>query len=463
LSATASRIIVSCVSEFDIRLHEALAFVSDTTPADLSRFKRSIDPKWIEEGLHTTGRATLRRRRLPADQVVWLVIGMALMRGRPIPDVVQHLELAITGSDGARTVASSSATQARARLGADPLEWLFHRTAEDWALRSAERDRWRGLSVWAIDGSTMRVADSAANRAYFGPQEPGHRGMSGYPQARVVMVIAARSHLLLAASFGPYGIDERQYASQLWNSIPDDSLTLLDRGYLQADVLVPLMTGRNRHWLTRAKTTTKWTVLKTLGKGDALIEVTVSRDARRKDPTLPSTYTARAIEYQRKGHPPSTLLTSLVDAKRYPANELRALYHERWEVELGFGEIKTDMLQQEETIRSKSPDAVMQELWGVLLAYNLIRLEIEKIADEIGVSPLRISFVAALRYIVDEWGWSTTTRSPGAIPRHLEEMRDKIRYFVLPPRRSERAFPRAVKVKMSGYPRKHPSTGRRAK
>ena len=114
-----------------------------------------------------------------------------------------------------------------------------------------------------------------------------------------------------------------------------------------------------------------------------------------------------------------------------------------------------------EAIRSRSPDTVNQELWGLLLAYNLVRLEMERIADETGVAPTRISFVAALRLIINEWSWSTITTSPGAIPRHLSDLRDKIRVFVLPERRSDRVQPRAVKLKMSNYARKRPSPPRR--
>lgn len=452
------------MSDIDVRFAEALAFTRAVGPADFANFSQHLDPVLIEEALHATGSATLRRRRLPADQVVWLVVGMALMRDRPIAEVVRHLDLALPARDGALSVAASSVVQARARLGADPIEWLFHRTADQWALASADRDRWHGLSLLGVDGTTLRTPDSTANRAHFGAPNAGHRGVGGYPQLRLVTLMALRSHLLLAASFGPYRIDERRYAIQLWNSVPDDALVLLDRAYLQANVLVPLATqGRNRHWLTRAKSNSKWTVLQTLGDRDWLIEMTVSSEARRKDPTLPKSFIARAIQYQRHGYRPSMLLTSLIDPSRFPANELRLLYHERWELELGFGEIKTDMLRRLETIRSKSPKAVEQELWGLLLAYNLIRLEMEKIADELRVSPLRISFVAALRYIVDEWGWSAHTASPGAIPRHLQDMRDKIRRFVLPPRRPGRLFPRAVKIKMSNYPRKRPSSGKPAK
>ena len=423
----------------------------------------------------------MRRRRLPAEQVIWLVLGMALVRDRPIVEVVRHLDLALPVPGGPRGVAASAVTQARARLGAAPLEWLFRRSAPAWACASASADRWRGLSLWGVDGTTLRVPDSPDNRQYFAGQAPGSRGASGYPSLRLVTVIALRSHLLLAANFGPYSTDERRYAQAMWDQIPDHSLVLLDRLYLQANVLWPLQhEGMQRHWMTRAKTTSKWKVVERLGQHDHLVEITVSGAARAKDPTLPQTFVARAIRYQRldsrtpgsdglivhnarnNRFQPQTLLTSLTDPKAYPAGELRDLYHERWEIELGYGELKTSMLERLETIRSKSPDAIAQEVWGLLIAYNLIRLEMERIADEVGVPPLRISFLAALRYIVDEWGWTAITCSPGAIPRHLADMRDKIRRFVLPPRRPKRRYPRAVKIKMSNYPRKRPQVRRRA-
>ena len=94
-----------------------------------------------------------------------------------------------------------------------------------------------------------------------------------------------------------------------------------------------------------------------------------------------------------------------------------------------------------------------QELWGLFLAYNLVRLEMERIAEEAGVSPTRISFVAALRMIQDEMLWCALS-SPGAIPKHLRNLRAELKRFILPPRRTERIYPRAVKIKMSSYARK---------
>jgi hypothetical protein len=424
-------------------------------PEQFETFRRHIDAAWIEEALATTGTATVRRRRLPVEEVVWVVLGMALFRDRPIEDVVSKLDLALPG---ARTVARSSVSQARARLGSEPMRWLFERSASTWAHASASAHRWRGLALYGIDGSSLRVPDTPENRAYFGGQSGRKGSESGYPMARIVALMALRSHLLAGAWFGPYGgTSELEPAKEFRAVIPDDALTILDRGFLAAPMLLGIaMGGRNRHWLTRAKSNSKWRVVARLGKGDELVEMDVSSEARRKDPSLPRTWTMRAIRYQRKGFRPQTLLTSLLDAKQYPAAEIIALYHVRWELELGYDELKTELLDREEAIRSKKREGVEQELWGILLAYNLVRLEMARVAKMAKVEPTRISFVESLRLIRDEWAWLSVT-SPGAIPQRLASMRANIKRYVLPPRRSRRVYPRAVKIKMSNYARKRPT------
>jgi hypothetical protein len=425
------------------------------------RLRKSIDPAWVEQALELTGTATLRRRRLPAEQVLWLVLGMALYRHRPIDELVERLDLVLPNS-GDRTVARSTVAQARARLGDEPLKWLFERCSEKWGHESARRHEWRGLAIYGVDGTTARVPDSPENRAHFGSQGAGAgRGVSGYPLARIVTLMALRSHLIVAAAFGPYA-DERPYARQLWSKVPDNSLAIVDRNFLAANILVPLAaTGVNRHWLTRAKTTTRWKVVRRLGPGDDLVEIEIRREARALDPSLPRQWLLRAVKYQRPGFRPQTLLTSMLDAKQFPTAELVALYHERWELELGFDEVKTDMLDRQEAIRSKTPKGVMQELWAIGLAYNLVRLEMERIAEEADVPPNRISFIMSLRLIRDEWMWAAASRSPGAIPRNLRRLREEIKRFILPPRRSERLYPRAVKIKMSNYPRKRPGIAKK--
>ena len=160
----------------DDALHEVAAYPVDR----LDLLKQHLNPDWIEEALAATGIVTLRRRRLPAEQVIWAVIGMALVRNWPIERVVDKLELALPDRKGT-LVAKSAISKARQRLGEDPLAYLFATTAAEWATRSAEAHRWRGLALYGLDGSTLRVPDSPENRAEFGGQRAGGgRGESGY-------------------------------------------------------------------------------------------------------------------------------------------------------------------------------------------------------------------------------------------------------------------------------------------
>jgi hypothetical protein len=428
-------------------------------PSDFGRFREHIDPALIEEALWATGTTTIRRRRLPAEQAIWLVIAMALMRGESIERVVAMLGLALPSSNG-QMAAKSSIARARSRLGEEPLAYLFAVTADRWASESADRHRWRGLSLHGIDGTTLRVPDSPENWAAFGGQcGNGIRNGSAYPMVRMVAVMALRSHVLSAVHFDDYATGETTLSDGFWREVPDNSLTIVDRNFLVADDLTRLeRSGVNRHWLTRAKSTTKLRVLKRLGRHDEIVEVTLSKATRRLYPDLPPVWTARAIRYQRKGFRPSTLLTSMLDAQKYPAEEVVSLYHERWELELGYDEIKTHLLEREEAIRSRTPEGVRQEIWGIALAYNLVRVEMERAADEAGVEPNRISFVNALAFIRNAWAaWSTQPLAPGRIPQGLLQLRYALKLLILPPRRSGRAFPRAVKIKMSAYNRKTPT------
>lgn len=427
-------------------------------PAQFDSFQKHLDPRWIAESLEVTGTATIRRRRLPAEQVVWLVIGMAMFAMRSMRDLVASLDLAMPGKKS--EVAPSAITQARSRVGEAPLSWLFERSGRIWATRSAEGLRWRGLAVLGMDMSTLRVADSQENRTAFGGQSGDEkRGESGYPMVRLLALMVLRSHILLGARVGPYkGSSEMSLAKEIVSDVPDDSLLIMDRGYLNWAFLEGVeKVGKNRHWLTRAKSNTKWKVIHHNGPGDDVVEMPLSAAARKKDPSLPKTLWCRAVRYQRKGFRPQTLLTSLLQPSQYPAKELASLYHERWEIELGFGEVKTDLRKRQETLRSKTPDGVLQETWGLLLAYNLIRVEMEQVAAEAGVSPMRISFVMAMNLIQNEWLWCSLA-SPGTIPEKLQRMRTEASRFVLPERRPERTYPRAVKVKMSNYARKRPTT-----
>src|SRR6266704_3106020 len=257
-------------------------------PESFGRLLSSIDAAWIEEALEATGTATIRKRRLPAEQVVWLVLGLALYRDWSISRVVNHLHLALPGESG-RGVVPSASIQARARLGDEPMRWLFERCAQSWAHASADRHRYRGLALYGVDGTTVRTLDSAENRAHFGGQSGGDRGASGYPQARLVTLMALRSHLLAAARFGPYAVGETTMAEELWPELPDDSLCIVDREFLAVRCLSAIEDqDRNRHWMTRAKSRSRWRTVKRLGRGDELVELEFSDQTRRATPEMPA-------------------------------------------------------------------------------------------------------------------------------------------------------------------------------
>lgn len=445
-----------------MHLQEALEAISSTSPAEFGKFRQHIRPEWVEEALVATGMASVRRRRLPAEQVVWLVLGMALMRNESIERVVSLLGLALPAATGG-AAAKSGIARARQRLGVEPLAYLFAVTADRWAHEEVSNPRWRGLSLYGVDGTTLRVPDSQENWNAFGGQiGNGKRNGSAYPTVRLVALMALRSHLLAGLRFDEYSTGELSLAREFWRELPDDSLAIVDRNYLVAGSLNALVgEGRNRHWLTRAKSTTRLRNIKRLGPKDALVEIQLSEPTRRANPDLPETWVVRAIHYQRKGFRPSVLLTSLLDPVAYPAAEVVALYHERWEIELGYDEIKTHLLDRQETIRSRTPDGVRQELWGIVLAYNLVRLEMARAAAVLAVEPNRISFVAAASLIRNAWLiWSTQPMAPGRIPDGLLDLRRQLAMLLLPPRRPNRSFPREVKIKMSNYNRKPPSTRR---
>lgn len=431
-------------------------FPGFVVPDAIDRFRDHIDPVWVEEALAATGTATVRRRRLPAEQVLWLVVGMALLRNESIERVAMMLNLAMPAAKG-DAVAKSALSQARKRLGEEPLAYLFAVTAAAWATASADRHRWQGLSLYGVDGTTLRVPDTPENWEGFGGQSSnGERAGSAYPTVRVFAVMALRSHLLSAVRFADYKTGELTLADDVWEELPDNSLLIGDRNFLVARMLNAVTTsGQNRHWLTRAKSRTRLRTIKRFGRNDRLVEIELSDQTRRKYPELPALWQARAITYKRRGFDAVTLLTSLVDSELYPPAEIVALYHERWEIELGYDEIKTHMLERQEAIRSRTPDGVRQELWGIMLAYNLVRVEMERAADDADVEPTRISFVNALAMIRNAWvAWSTQPLAPGRIPAALLDLRRNLKLLLLPERRTKRRYPREVKLKMSGYKKK---------
>ena len=423
--------------------------------ASFEVFSAHLDPAWVARALAATGTATIRRRKLPAERAVWLVIGMGLLRDRSIEEVVRHLNLVLPADGEQQTVTKAAIAQARTRLGPEPLAALFAQTARAWGAPSAEEHRWRGLAVFGVDGTTLRVPDTVDNDRAFGRVPTRWESTGGYPLLRLVALMVLRSHVLAGVSFGPYASSELALAEPLWTQLPDASLTIVDREFATYALFARLADpARQRHWLTRTKTVLTWTVVQPLAPGDAVVELRPSAAHRRRHRGLPEVLRVRAVRYRRRGFRPQTLLTSLLDPAAYPAPEIVTLYHERWEIELGFDEVKTHTLEREEALRSKTPARIAQELWGLAIGYNLVRLAMARVAGRLGVPPPRISYRHALQLVRLCWltGWLA---SPGVLPRRLDRLDEELALLVLPERRPRR-YPRAVKIKMSNYPRKRP-------
>lgn len=432
-------------------LSELQDFVHGHSPAGgIDKFVASIEPEWIEEALNMTGKASIRRRKLPAEQVIWLVLGMALYMNRSIRTVRERMGLLPEDDD---QLAPSAATKARYRLGAEPIEWLFRRVCGQWS-SSHGAEAFGGKMLYGVDGTHVRVPDTDENFEAFG--KPGGRGGgsdAGYPQARLVALMNLENRMLADARIGPFTTSEPALAADLWRQIPDHSITLIDRGLTSYMTLLEILAdGEGRDFLIRLKKDATYEEVERLEDGTLLALLHPPKHVRRDDKDVPGPIEIRVIEYQHKGGEPGRMATSLIDPEAYSAESLIELYHSRWELEIGFDEFKTDLLERKESLRSKKPEGVRQELWAQLLVYNLVRREMLLAAEALDFPANRISFKTSLLYIRDFWttGWMV---SPGNVPRTLAELRGRLQELVLPERRPKRRFPRHVKIKMSNYPR----------
>lgn len=430
------------MSLFASALRETLPRVPDR----LDQLSTLIEPAWIEQALATSGKASIRRRKLPAEHAVWLVIGLALFRDRPLWQVVQQLDLSL---DAQALPAPSAGVQARQRLGEEPLAELFGLLTRAWSRTAV--DTQRPLRVLAVDGVVWAAPDTAENRADLGSCSNQHGPLS-WPQIRATCLMDTHSHELLDAKLGGMDCGELSLAAQLQGQ--DHSVTLFDRAYFSAAFLLDWQTaGTQRHWLMRARDNLRHEIVEQLAPGDARIRMPVSPQARKARPELPSHWQARLIEVSVGGRL-RRFITSLPCPHTHPAHALAELYRQRWEIELGFREIKQSLQEGELVLRSKQPALVRQELWGVLIAYTLLRRWMREMAAHAKVEPQRISFHTASYAIVNLLAVPSLD-SAGTLPRQLAALLAQSRHFVLPPRRTERSFPRVVKNRASKFPTKN--------
>lgn len=433
-----------------MRIAQALELVScyDSTRNPLTSLGDVLDPELVSRCLAESGSVTLRKRRLPLEMMVWCIIGMALEREEPLHQIVNRLDIMLPGNRP--FVAPSAVIQARQRLGSDAVRRVFTQTAQLWH-NSVTHPNWCGLTLLAVDGVVWRTQDTPENDTAFPRQT--YAGQPGlYPQVKMVCQMELTSHLLTAAAFGTMKESEYTLAEKLIEQTGDNTLTLLDKGYYSLGLLNAWhQAGESRHWMIPLKKGAQYEEVRKLGKGDHLIRMKTSPQARKKWPELGEEMTARLLTFTRKGKV-CYLLTSMTDAMRYPGGEMADLYGHRWEIELGYREIKQTMLLSRLTLRSKKPELVEQELWGVLLAYNLVRYQMIKMSKNLkGYWPNQLSFSDSCSLVM-RMLMTLQGASPGRIPELLRNLESMAQMVKLPIRR-ERAFPRVVKERPWKYPK----------
>lgn len=348
-------------------------------------------------------------------------------------------------------VTKSVIAQARQRVGALPLKALFDLSARAWCEQDSKHYLFKGLSLFAMDGTTLKTADTPQQRDHFGAQRYPSGRVSRYPQVRGVTLTAMPTHLIRQAVFGPYGVSEMLYAKQLLPEIPDHSLTAFDKGFLSVEILCGLTAkGINRHFVIPAKANIKWELVDGTSE-DALIRMRTSPQARHKCNALPEFWQARAITVLDQSARKHVLLTSLLERKRYPPADIAACYARRWHIETSYRELKQTMLGTALTLRSRTVEGGYQEIWGALTAYHLIRLEMAKAALEVKCEPTEISFIRAFHVLQYELHWLAVARSYGKIPALLQRLRRRL-VALLNEERPGRHYDRAVKALPQKYP-----------
>jgi len=403
------------------------------------------------------------RRKLPVRLTAWLVILLCLFRDRSYVILIQMVATASSwrGLWRRGTPPSSSAlSRARDRVGVPAMQCIYERSASRW-IEESEGARFHGLRLTAIDGTCAKVPDSPKNDAFFG-RPPASRGRSGYPQLRLVGLMDVGTRLQRAARFGPYTTGELTLSRKLLRDIPSGLLVLLDRNYMAYDLLWDIL-QRGSHFLVRVKSNAKVRVIRQLGPGDRLVEVDVPRHWRKDRPDLPRTWVLREIRYMPEGGKEEIrLFTTLLDADGIPGQELADCYHERWSEETGIEEIKTRLgnvttITRPTLLRSRTPKRVEQEAWALLTAYNALRMTMVRATQSVPQSPAptRLSFTAAMHQFRDG------VRDMMLLPTrrlidHYDQLLRAIASVVVPLRPC-REYPRAVKIKMSGYPLKQAS------
>lgn len=356
----------------------------------------------VHEILQATNRASIRERDLPAQVVVYYVIALALYMRSSYREVLRCLlegvQWLLDPSVKVKVAGKSGISQARSRLGAEPLKRLYEAVVAPIAQPETKGAWYRQWRVVSLDGSTLDVADTAENEEAFG--RPGaSRGASAFPKIRFVALLENGTHVLWAACMDRYSVDELKLAEAVIPTLRKGMLCLADRFFPSHKLwLAAASTGADLLWRTRSNA-----ILhpdQHLPDGSYLSRIYPSTADRRRDQNA---IVVRVIDYHLDNLPGAEpvyrLITTVLDHTQAPAEELAALYHQRWEIETAFDELKTHLRGAQIVLRSKTPELVKQEFYGLLMAHFAVRGLMHEAALEADEDPDRLSFVHSVRVV----------------------------------------------------------------
>jgi hypothetical protein len=381
--------------------------VSDRRLSDLVSvgvLTRVFPPLLVDEVIAHVGRTEQRHRSLPARVMAYFSIGMALYSEGSYEDVLAQLTDGLSWASGWQQTYSppskSAIFQARARLGSEPLAALFERVARPIGGEKTPGVWLAGRRLVAVDGTCLDVADTTPNAEHFGRPGVNKGEQAAFPQARVVALAECGTHAVFAAQVGAYTQSEATLTGSLLDRLEPGMLLLADRGFFSYALWRRAIgTGADLLWRVRTDSAgPKPTHLQVLDDGSWLAHLRRSTPAaaRREEPML-----VRVIDYTiddgRENPTSYRLFTTMLDPAEVSAVDLAAAYTQRWEIEMAFDELKTHQRGPRTVLRSKSPDLVLQEIWGHLCCHYAIRCLMAEAATHSGHDPDRVSFVAALR------------------------------------------------------------------
>ena len=336
---------------------------------------RAFPPERVQQILAETGKASERERDLPAQVMVYYAIAMALYMGSSTREVLRCLLEGLRwlwGAEAVKVAGKSGISQARSRLGEAPLRRLYEQVVQPIATRATKGAWYRRWRLVSLDGSCLDVGDTAENGAHFG--YPGaSRGESAFPQLRFVALVENGTHVLFGARLGRYADSETTLAHAVLSALRPGMLCLADRQFF-GHALWQSAAGTGADLLWRVKCNLRLPRETVLADGSYLTTVYPSEKDRRH---RTGGVQVRVVEYRLEGiadaEPLYRLVTTILDETKAPATELAALYHERWEIEGALAELKTQLRGARVVLRSKTPELVKQEVWGLLLAHFAVR------------------------------------------------------------------------------------------